>query len=256
MMKQLMNTSSYSRRLLRLALNLDYADEIGRRRLEQLSVCITFIHLWKFVKHLAGHMISQEALPSGLVTRCLDVLRTLSSSERDLIRVVVEVVHELRDANDDDEVIVRLPTSRSYILSELITSRQNELINDDDETAIDGPTTAAPRAPRGPKSHAEMTAVERERADAMDVRCLDLCIGMLERVNGVGLHLTSHFLLTDRFVHADIFEENSTLEGILGELIVPAVKRKELYCGRRDSCVSACAASLHDAWRSTRSSYS
>jgi hypothetical protein len=53
-------------------------------------------------------MISQEALPSGLVTRCLDVLRTLSSSERDLIRVVVEVVHELRDANDDDEVIVRL----------------------------------------------------------------------------------------------------------------------------------------------------
>jgi len=55
-------------------------------------------------------MISQEALPSGLVTRCLDVLRTLSSSERDLIRVVVEVVHELRDANDDDEVIVCLPT--------------------------------------------------------------------------------------------------------------------------------------------------
>ena len=53
-------------------------------------------------------MISQEALPSGLVTRCLDVLRTLSSSERDLIRIVVEVVHELRDANDDDEVIVRL----------------------------------------------------------------------------------------------------------------------------------------------------
>jgi condensin complex subunit 3 len=56
-------------------------------------------------------MISQEALPSGLVTRYLDVLRTLSSSERDLIRVVVEVVHELRDANDDDEVIVRLFTS-------------------------------------------------------------------------------------------------------------------------------------------------
>jgi condensin complex subunit 3 len=78
-------------------------------------------------------------------------------------------VHELRDANDDDEVI-------------------NELINDDDETTIDGPTTAAPRAPRGPKSHAEMTAVERERADAMDVRCLDLCIGMLECVNGTFRH--------------------------------------------------------------------
>ncbi|KAH9029983.1 nuclear condensing complex subunit [Lactarius pseudohatsudake] len=173
--------------LLRLALNLDYADEIGRRRLEQ------------FVRH----MISQEALPSGLVTRCLDVLRTLSSSERDLIRIVVEVVHELRDANDDDEVI-------------------NELINDDDDTTIDGPTTAAPRAPRGSKSHAEMTAVERERADAMDVRCLDLCIGMLERVNGT-------------------FEENSTLEGILGELIVPAVKRKELVLREKGLvCLGLC----------------
>jgi hypothetical protein len=30
-----------------------------------------------------------------------------------------------------------------------------------------------------------MTPGERERAEAMDVRCLDLCIGMLERVNGV-----------------------------------------------------------------------
>ncbi|KAF8268083.1 nuclear condensing complex subunit [Lactarius quietus] len=173
--------------LLRLALNLDYADEIGRRRLEQ------------FVRH----MISQEALPSGLVTRCLDVLRTLSSSERDLIRVVVEVVHELRDANDDDEVI-------------------NELINDDDDTAIDGPTTGAPRAPRDAKTHAEMTAGERERADAMDVRCLDLCIGMLERVNGT-------------------FEENSTLEGILGELIVPAVKRKELILREKGLvCLGLC----------------
>lgn len=47
--------------------------------------------------------------------------------------------------------------------------------------------TAAPRSLREPKPLAEMTAGERERADAMDVRCLDLCIGMLERVNGVCL---------------------------------------------------------------------
>jgi condensin complex subunit 3 len=52
---------------------------------------------------------------------------------------------------------------------------------------VDGPMSAAPRGPRGPKPLAEMTPVARERADAMDVRCLDLCIGMLERVNGVCL---------------------------------------------------------------------
>ena len=38
-----------------------------------------------------------EALPEFLMAPCLDVLRTLSSSERDLIRLVVESVQELRD---------------------------------------------------------------------------------------------------------------------------------------------------------------
>lgn len=52
-------------------------------------------------------MVSQEVLPEPLVGRCLDVLRTLSANERDLIRVVVEVIHDLRDPNDpDDEVAV------------------------------------------------------------------------------------------------------------------------------------------------------
>jgi condensin complex subunit 3 len=95
------------------------------------------------------------------------------------------------------------------------------------DTTIDGSTTAAFRAPRGPKPLAEMTPGERERADAMDVRCLDLCIGMLERVNGVSNPVFSSYQPTDLTL-PQTFEENSTLEGILGELIVPAVKRKEL----------------------------
>ena len=59
---------------------------------------------------VSGDMISQEALPENLVTRCLDILRKLSPNERDLIRVIVEVVHELRDPSDPDEdVLVRIP---------------------------------------------------------------------------------------------------------------------------------------------------
>ena len=54
----------------------------------------------------AGDMIGQDALPENLVARCLDVLRILSPNERDLIRVVVEVVHELRDTSDPEEDIV------------------------------------------------------------------------------------------------------------------------------------------------------
>ena len=55
---------------------------------------------------LAGDMISQDTLPENLVAKCLDVLRTLSADERDLIRVVVEVVHDLRDSSDGDESMV------------------------------------------------------------------------------------------------------------------------------------------------------
>lgn len=52
-------------------------------------------------------MLGRHNLPESLLAPCLDVMRTLSSSERDLIRIVVETVHELRnsvDADDDDEV--------------------------------------------------------------------------------------------------------------------------------------------------------
>ena len=70
-----------------------------------------------------------------------------------------------------------------------------------------------------------MSEEERARADAMDLRCLSLCIGMLERVNGVRPHSYCH--LKQHLTFLQTFEENSTLEGILGELIIPAVKRKE-----------------------------
>lgn len=58
-------------------------------------------------------MISQNILPEGLVARCLDVLRKLSMNERDLIRVVVEVVHELRDNSDEDDMAVSSASSCS-----------------------------------------------------------------------------------------------------------------------------------------------
>lgn len=46
---------------------------------------------------MVGDILSQEALPEALVNKSLDVLRKLSENERDLIRVVVEIVSELRD---------------------------------------------------------------------------------------------------------------------------------------------------------------
>ncbi|KAF9648455.1 ARM repeat-containing protein [Thelephora ganbajun] len=166
--------------LLKLAVNLDYADEIGRRKMFQL----------------VRAMIAHQALPEGLASRCLDVLRKLSDSERDLIMVVVEVIHELRDTEEsDDEVVVS---------------------NDGNQSVGDS------SGPRKKRSGIAMSAEEQSRRDAMDMRCLSLCIGMLERVNGT-------------------FEENSTLEGVLSELIVPAVRNKEQYLREKGLiCLGLC----------------
>ncbi|KAI0634669.1 nuclear condensing complex subunit [Trametes polyzona] len=164
--------------LLKLAVNLNYGDEIGRRKMFQL----------------VRGMLSQDVLPEALLARCLDVLRVLSPSERDLIRVVVEVVHELRDPGDDEQ--------------EAEQALKGDV--DDTETEMGSPRRPQQRvAAQLPKPVAEMSPEEKARVDAVDLRCLALCIGMLERVNGT-------------------FEENSTLEGILGELIIPAVKRREM----------------------------
>ncbi|PFH49328.1 hypothetical protein AMATHDRAFT_147847 [Amanita thiersii Skay4041] len=162
--------------MLKLAVNLDYSDEIGRRKMFQLM----------------RDMLSQEALPEKLLTKCLDVLRELSASERDLIRVVVEIIQDLRDPGDEEEDIAK---------------------EADAETSF-AETPATARVARAPvfnrtKKPEEFSPEEKARKDQIDLRCLSLCTGMLTRVNGK-------------------LEDNSTLRGILHDLIIPSVQRKEL----------------------------
>ena len=62
-------------------------------------------------------MISQDVLPESLLNRCLDMLRALSPNERDLIRVVVEVVHELRDPEQEEESVSLCILHRGCVFS-------------------------------------------------------------------------------------------------------------------------------------------
>ncbi|KAF8553549.1 hypothetical protein OG21DRAFT_1220153, partial [Imleria badia] len=133
-----------------------------------------------------------EGLPDGKVARCLDVLRVLSPSGRDLIRVVVEVVPELRDEAQEGE-----------------EGGGGKVAEEGGEDDASPSAIAVAKAPKPPE---ELTPEEQARADALDLRCLSLCIGMLERVNS----------------GVQTFEENSALDGILSELIELAIKCKEL----------------------------
>ena len=42
-------------------------------------------------------MLAHPQLPPGLINHCLDVMLVIMDSERDLIRIVVEIVIDLRD---------------------------------------------------------------------------------------------------------------------------------------------------------------
>ena len=123
---------------------------------------------------LVRGMLAQDVLPEPLLQYALDVLRVLTPDEKDLIRVVVEVVHELRDPGDEDG------------------EEKGDVTADADEsmTEMGSPKKQNLRLPQPPKPVSEMTPEEKARADAVDLRCLALCIGMLERVNGVSVERT------------------------------------------------------------------
>jgi condensin complex subunit 3 len=72
-----------------------------------------------------------------------------------------------------------------------------------------------------------MTLDEARHNDLIDIRCLNLCIGMLERVHGVRSSFPP-LTFSGLILIWQNFEDNSTLEGVLADLIIPAVKRKEL----------------------------
>ncbi|KAK4056299.1 chromosome condensation complex Condensin, subunit G [Microbotryomycetes sp. JL221] len=155
-----------------MAVNLDYGDEIGRRKMFELM----------------REMLSHFMLPASLVSICLDVLLKVTTSEKEFMRVVVEIVQSLRAD------------------SQLMTSEDERTRNADDDEDEDAETYQARRKKAMKERAIEMVKSERRRE--LDLRCLAIVKALLERVTGA-LH------------------ENSMLHGLVTELVVPAIKQKD-----------------------------
>jgi condensin complex subunit 3 len=113
-------------------------------------------------------MISQPNLPEGLIPKCLDVLSKISNGERDLIRVVVDVITELREGEGDEELEgVCSPIG----LADLQVSQASAM------------GTPGPRKSARVDSDPEATM----KAALIDLRCLIICISLLQRVNSVSI---------------------------------------------------------------------
>ena len=84
--------------LLRMAVKLDYMDEIGRRKVFSVVSRLTAVDILLYNSCvLLEDILSHPDLPSGLIERCLDILKAILPDERELIRVAVEVIVELRE---------------------------------------------------------------------------------------------------------------------------------------------------------------
>ncbi|BGP37334.1 chromosome condensation complex Condensin, subunit G [Rhodotorula kratochvilovae] len=167
--------------LVGIAVNLDYGDEIGRRKMFELM----------------REMLQHSLLPPSLIPKCLDVLLK-GTSERDFMRIVVEIVQSLRrdshlvtsdselgepDDDDDDE------SSSEEGSDEDVEARQRRKAK--------GKGRAKPQPPQ-----------QAERRKELDLRCLFVVRALLERVMSA-------------------LQENSMLHGLVAELIVPSVQTKD-----------------------------
>ena len=113
-------------------------------------------------------------------------------SERDLIRVIVEIIVELREGEDDTENADDPQASVGSYCSPFyhkIKSDHFFFQFDDNQSDISQATIKKDKFSRKTKERDEMSAEERKEADLTDIRCLWLCIAVLERVNGVSIPL-------------------------------------------------------------------
>ncbi|GAA5901902.1 condensin subunit YCG1 [Sporobolomyces salmoneus] len=162
------------RQLVGMAMNLDYGDEIGRRKMFELM----------------REMLQHSSLPQTLIPQCLDVLLK-GTSERDFMRIVVEIVQSLRRDS-------QLVTSDSELSDE-----EEEDSSSEDEDGEGGNGQKRNHRRRKSKSPEQL-----EKRKELDLRCLIVVKALLERVMSA-------------------LQENSMLHGLVAELIVPAVKTKD-----------------------------
>ncbi|KAJ7650656.1 nuclear condensing complex subunit [Roridomyces roridus] len=162
--------------MLRLGARLDYSDYVGAMKMSDLT----------------RKMLSRPELPMNLIAACLDILRRAHKDERDLIRLVVWIVQELRDSNDEEDDVAANQSQESIVIPD-----------DDDANTSFGSVTK-----KVPKSRELMSPEEQQRANAIDLRCLSLINELLKRVD-------------------DTLDKNSTLLGIKADLIIPSIRSKD-----------------------------
>lgn len=128
----------------------------------------------------AGEIIAEPSLPGSIIPVTLDVLRKLADNERDLTRVVVEIVHDIRDGDEVEDALDGLLGPGGAGSDEAESQQGGDALG----AALGNMRIGkAKKAAAGGDDEDDEEAVF-QRAVA-DVRCLHILKALLERISGV-----------------------------------------------------------------------
>jgi hypothetical protein len=101
------NFSSILGDLLSTSPHLDLTDEHGRQRLFAIGRKIEYLPLrYRFLSALLtvfiGALLSQDMLPTSLIEGCVKLIFVASPNEKEFVRIVVEILIDLRDPLVDE----------------------------------------------------------------------------------------------------------------------------------------------------------
>lgn len=145
--------------LLQIALVMDFGDEIGRRKMFGL---------------LRSILVLPE-LPEGLTERVIEIIRKITTSERDFSQIIMEIVYDLHDILNEEEEQDADTSQESFV------SALSEVLSE-----------AGKKAKPLPKR--QMTPVEEEEEEEtravkelmINLKCLHIAQCMLQNVQDVG----------------------------------------------------------------------
>ncbi|KAF7725065.1 hypothetical protein EC973_000472 [Apophysomyces ossiformis] len=166
--------------LLDIAKCLDYADEVGRRKM--------------FV--LLREILMVPDIPDDHLSTIVALLKMISLDEIDFTRTMVEIISDIQEIanNEEDDELLRKGTPFKKLKMDDKLNRRNRGIPDDENQS---------------DSENEEDDSRSVRKSLSQLKCLSICKCMLEH--------------SEEALH-----DNSTVYGLINDLIVPSVQSKEI----------------------------
>ncbi len=87
--------------MLKIAVKLDFSDEIGRRKVSGVlrAFILLLIASNIVLNYLCiGIFLADDLLPESLIEPCIDVLAQATPDEKEIVRIGVEIINELRNS--------------------------------------------------------------------------------------------------------------------------------------------------------------